>query len=102
MPNIGSKRFYKLRGSECKCKKEKKMKTILIIAGLLVFMILFSRRNRKKVSNPIDTIKFGSCMGFKIGDSKQFVLSRINHSFSSKYVVLQSLASSSLAKRNLD
>ena len=60
-------------------KKAKKMKTILIIAGLVVFVILFSRRNRRKVSNPIDTIKFGSCMGFKIGDRKQFVLSRINH-----------------------
>lgn len=55
------------------------MKTILIIAALLVLLILFSRRNRKKASNPIDTVKFGSCMGFKIGDSKEFVHSRINH-----------------------
>lgn len=55
------------------------MKTILIIAALLIFLILFSRRNRKQVSNPIDTIFFGSCMGFKIGDGKKFVLSRINH-----------------------
>lgn len=29
--------------------------------------------------NPIDTISFEGCMGFKLGDSYEFVLSRIDH-----------------------
>jgi len=52
----------------------------IIIAVVVVFSVYrYGKSANKRVSNPIDTIVFNSCMGFKLGDSKAFVLSRIEH-----------------------
>ncbi len=53
---------------------------LVIIAVIVVFSIYgYGKSAKKRVSNPIDTIVFNSCMGFVLGDSKAFVLSRIEH-----------------------
>jgi len=56
----------------------------MFILAIIVVVVIFSiykygKSAKKRVSNPIDTIAFNSCMGFKLGDSKAFVLSRIKH-----------------------
>lgn len=53
---------------------------VVIVAATLKF--IFTSRSVKKVvmaSNPIDGIRFGGVMGFALGDSYEFCLSRFTH-----------------------
>lgn len=48
----------------------------------VVLKVIFTPRSAKKVvmsSNPIDGIRFGGVMGFMLGDSYEFCLSRFKH-----------------------
>lgn len=48
----------------------------------VVLKLIFTPRSAKKVvmsSNPIDGIRFGGVMGFMLGDSYEFCLSRFKH-----------------------
>lgn len=48
----------------------------------VVLKVIFTPRSEKKVvmsSNPIDGIRFGGVMGFMLGDSYEFCLSRFKH-----------------------
>ncbi len=44
-----------------------------------MFLLNFDAFILKKKLNPIDSITFNGCMGFKIGDGYDFVVSRIKH-----------------------
>ena len=53
---------------------------VAIVAAAIKF--IFTPRSAKKVvmsSNPIDGIRFGGVMGFALGDSYEFCLSRFKH-----------------------
>lgn len=54
---------------------------IIILAVFAFIIILYSIRQKhaKKTMNPIDSIVQNGTMGFLIGDSKAFTLSRIKH-----------------------
>lgn len=54
---------------------------IIAISIILTLIILFyvnSFYSRKKL-NPIDSLSFEGCMGIRLGDKRDFVISRINH-----------------------
>jgi hypothetical protein len=56
------------------------MKTVIIIAIIIVIVfILFKSKINKAKANPIDSISFAGCMGINLGDSWEFVLSRMLH-----------------------
>lgn len=55
------------------------MQVVLIVVAVIIILYFISKKKSVKYSNPIDTIRFDGCMGFKLGDSKDFVFSRIKH-----------------------
>lgn len=58
------------------------MKAVFIILGIaaILFVVVKSRQRRAQATlNPVDSILPNGTMGFMIGDSKAFTLSRIKH-----------------------
>lgn len=59
------------------------MKAFLIIVGaaiaIFLIAIYFLKKWTVKNNNPVTSIKFNGCMGFRLGDKKEYVFSRINH-----------------------
>ena len=54
------------------------MKAVLIISAIILVLYVYIKIKMKhRVGNPIDTIHFAGCMGINIGDSWDFVLSRM-------------------------
>ena len=52
---------------------------IITIAVIVFAMVKFRQKQAKVTLNPVDSILPNGTMGFIIGDSKAFTLSRINH-----------------------
>lgn len=52
---------------------------IIIVAVILVLYVYVKIKMKHRISNPIDTINLTGCMGINIGDSWDFVLSRMVH-----------------------
>lgn len=57
------------------------MVVLIFIIAIVIVVIVFLRPSKKvaMASNPIDGIRFGGVMGFMLGDSYEFCLSRFKH-----------------------
>ena len=54
-------------------------KIIIVVIIVLLLVRLLLRSNARKSMNPIDSIDYNGTLGFRIGDSIDFVLTRIKH-----------------------
>lgn len=55
---------------------------IVVIVSVIAFILFLIKRFANKlkiVANPIDTLNYDGCLGFRIDDPADFVLSRIKH-----------------------